>query len=267
MDTKLFEPLNFALKTLKASGMWQDGNQTWFYFIAGHILRFVFMEGSFVVMIVAVDTHNFQNLIKSSVFLACQIVLLIKSYNFLFKIKHIQGMFRNLLDLLKFTSDERFKPRNHIETNVAFGLQVYKAFWVVGSANCLISFIKSIETHQLPFIAWFPFDTEDSEVGFWVASVYSTFGSLVLIVVDVTLDMLPVIFLTFAVGLSDELSERLSQIGEVRDTEKEFKKCVIIHRKVKRFVDEIGANFSTTIFVQGFMTPLSYVSASLQCQR
>lgn len=79
-----------------------------------------------------------------------------------------------------------------------------------------------------------------------------------------TLDMIPVIFMSFATGLIEELSESLLDIGKGNNKmkltmpgkvkmETELNKCVCIHKRIKSYEIEIEGLFSVAIFLQGFV--------------
>jgi hypothetical protein len=255
MDFELFKPLKLALRALKLTGMWQDGNQSWSYFILGYILRFIFFELNFITIAMEIAVQQCQEeVVKLLFYIALLTVLEFKGWSFIFNIKNIQRSFRDLMNLLVFSADDRRKSREQIKTKVTAGYKIYKAFLAAAWLNCFIGFIKAVFTHATPLKAWFPFDVEASEVGFWIASVYLTLISIAVSACLITLGMLPAIFMTFAIGLIDELSDRLARVGETQNIEKELIKCVKIHQKIKKFVVDIERNFSTGIFVQGFVS-------------
>jgi hypothetical protein len=54
---------------------------------------------------------------------------------------------------------------------------------------------------------------EYGTIGFWIASFYLAAAAFPIATIDITLDILPVIFMSFAVGFLNELAARLSEIG------------------------------------------------------
>ena len=84
--------------------------------------------------------------------------------------------------------------------------------------------------------------------------------------VVVALDMLPVFFMSAANGLLEELSERLSRIGEnqqnIQKDLKELLKCIEIHLKIKHFTKATGDMFSTTILIQGLLSSILLCSTA-----
>lgn len=254
MDTELFKAFRLLNKILKASGIWQDGNQSWKYFIIGHLFRFIIVEYNLVILSIALETDKFEDFMKGLLFIASQTVLLIKCWNFLIKIRDIQKCFRNLLELLNFSADDRFKTRSQIKKHVADGYKIYKIFWISAWLSCFLMVSEALATHKLAYNVRMPFDTKTSEIGFWITSAYLAVSTFTLSAMDISLDIMPVIFLTFAIGLIDELSARLQDIEETENKEEEIVKCMEIHKKIKLFVDEIRDNFAIAIFIQGFLS-------------
>ncbi|CRL02771.1 CLUMA_CG016015, isoform A [Clunio marinus] len=73
---------------------------------------------------------------------------------------------------------------------------------VMCTAGVFVPFIN----HKLPYKVWFPFETdiEKNELGFWVASFLVVFNSFFGSAIDMALDILPVTFMAFEIGLLDE---------------------------------------------------------------
>ena len=266
MDAELFRPFKLAFTILKKTGMWQDGKQSWSYFILGHLSILAIIQVLWLLyLIFALKAQNVEDFVEASGYVASQTAEMFKFWNFYFKLSRIENSVETLARLIKFSADNRWKSRNGLKSWIALELKIHKAFWFSAWITCLIGAFMPFLKHQLPFKAWFPFDTEHNEFGFWSASTFLIIVLFPMSAIDITLDMLPVIFLTFAIGLTDELSERLNEIGNVKNNEqissqeklemeKELVKCIIIHKKIKEFIKEINENFSTAIFLQGFIS-------------
>jgi 7tm Odorant receptor len=279
MDVELFKPFKLAFWVFQVTGMWQDGNQTWTYFILGHLVSLVMIElyiGG--VLVFAYNAQTIKDVIDAFGIVATQTAEMFKCWNLFYKLKNVKKSLETLNSLLEFSADDRWKSRNHVKSQVAFGLKIYKAFWFTAWTTCISGAFVPFITHKLPYKVWFPFETENNEIGFWVASIFLIVASFYLSALDITLDMLPVIFMTFGVGLINELAERLSEIGkkeekagsseekpegksELSEKEKlaitkEFIKCIEIHDKIREFVKEIHGNFSTAILLQGIMSSI-----------
>jgi hypothetical protein len=198
---------------------------------------------------------SWEESIEVSGFVATQLAHSFKFWNFYFKLNKILDSVDTLTDLLAFSADDRWKSRDHLMSRIATEIKIHKVFWFTAWTTCFLSCLNPFTLHELPYKAWFPFDTTSNEVNFWAASVYVMIIAFPLSVSDITLDMIPVIFLTFAIGLVEELTERLAQIGDkVKKTETSTKeiKCIEIQKRIKKFVKETEDNFSLAILLQGF---------------
>jgi hypothetical protein len=137
-----------------------------------------------------------------------------KGANFFLKLKKIKKSLATLNEMLEFSADDRWKSREKLKARVKQCLKVYKVFWFLAYLNCGLAIFVPVFSHQLPEKFWFPFDTEKSSLGFWGAATYLIGDSFLAAVTDVTLDILPVVFMTFAIGLVEELTDRFKAIGK-----------------------------------------------------
>jgi 7tm Odorant receptor len=260
MDAELFKPFKLCFFIFKRLGTWQDGNQSWIYFVLGYLVHFiaiiVFMNLQLIFAIKSTNLVGFTNSISLAI---TNLAVTFKWLNFLIKIHAILKAVETLKALLEFSAPkDKTKHRKLLRSQVQFGHKVFKVFLVTALFTSFSAFFPPILFHRLAFQVWFPFDTENSEVGFWSASIFMMFDSPFLSSLDAALDMLPVIFMTFAIGLIDELSERLENISKVNDDDtssiEELKKCVEIHLQICEFTVDIKKNFSTVIMIQGLLS-------------
>lgn len=184
------------------------------------------------------------------------LAVVFKSVNILFKLKAITNSVETLNRLLIFSApDNANDDRVLLRSQVNFGFKVLKVLWLTAEISCLSALIAPIIFHKLAYKVWFPFDTDGSEVGFWAASIFMMLNAPILSTLDVALDIIPVIFLTFAIGLTNELADRLSNISTAKGSqEMQLKKCVKIHVKIIKYVSEIENNFSSVILIQGVLS-------------
>jgi hypothetical protein len=258
MEEELFNPFNKIFLAFKVFGMWQDGRLSWTYFILGYLNHIIGMELCLLGEIIrAYKDTGFEDFIETAGIILTYTSGVLKSINFVYKLKIIQKTFDALRELVKFTADDRWKNREQLKARISFGFRVYKVIWASAWISCLSAAFVPFTSHKLPYKVWFPFDTE-TIVGFWTASVYLILTSFITSAIDMSLDTLPVFFLVFAIGLTDELTERLEEIGkdEKLNNAAELKKCVLIHTKISELVQEVQKIFSTVILAQGFLSSL-----------
>jgi flagellar biosynthesis protein FlhB len=212
-------------------------------------------------LIYTIKSPNLVELTDSLSLAITVLAVVFKTLNFLIKIQAILKSVETLKKLLELSAPkDKMDNRKMLRSQVQFGYKVFKVFLATALFSTLSAFLTPILSHRLAFKLWFPFgtDTEGSEIGFWVASVWLMFNSPFLCSLDAVLDILPVIFMTFGIGLIDELSERLEKISQLKDSNidnhKELKNCIEIHTKICEFVVEIKENFSAAILIQGILS-------------
>lgn len=239
--------------------MWQDGNQTWTYFFLGYLLQLIFIDIYFVCQIIfVINADNLADFIEAFALLTTYLTLIFKCLNFFCKLKEIKKSLEFLTSVLNETS--RQESGNYVKSQVKFVFKIYKMFWATAIFTCCSGAFVPIFSHKMPYKVWFPFSTSYGGVGFWLASYYLVFNSFVVSAIDMALDVLPCIFISFIVGMLEELSERLSTIKN----QKELIKCIGIHKNLKKLVDDVEKNFSTTIFAQGLMSSVGALNSLSQ---
>lgn len=207
MDAELFKPFKLCFWLFKSAGMWQDGQQSWIYFVFGYLAHFVLIEVYLVCQFIyAYQAENLIDLVDAIGLTTAYITGVFKSVNFFYKLKIIKKSLQTLENLLRFSADERFAERKHVRQQVAFCFKVYKMFWFSAIFSCASGAFVPIFAHEVPYKVWFPFSTEYDSIGFWIGSYYLVLNSFYVSAVDITLDILPVIFMSFAIGLTEELS-------------------------------------------------------------
>lgn len=87
---------------------------------------------------------------------------------------------------------------------------------------------------------------------------------------DISLNTLPVILMAYVIGMLNELSARLADVGEVRikgeststsigdqkEQLEEFVTCIEIHKRIRILTDGISKHFGVMILIQGFLSSL-----------
>jgi hypothetical protein len=128
--------------------------------------------------------------------------------------------------------------------------------------------------------ATFRSEVLDTDLKFLLAAIYDGVGALIGATVNLSLDCLPVIFMSYIVALLRELSRRLEKIGtekeenidlsskqipkktSSKDMEKHHLKelivCVGMHLKIKKITTDMEKIFSITILVQGLMSSVIF---------
>ena len=254
MDAELYKPFNLCFRIFKALGMWQDRQQPWRYVILGVLLHIVVIELYIIGQILYLwNEENFVNCAKAIAPFLVFLVLFLKSINFITKIKKIIQSVENLKELLNFTQLSPLARREIIKRRVRSVHKIHKFFWSFATFGCICGVFATIASHKMLSPMWYPFDTENSEIGFWAASLYMVTTPFIGTTLTVAWEVFPVAFLSFAVGLIEELTERLKDVKDSDD----LIKCIEIHLKIKDFVKEIQDNFAFVEFFQALLSSTS----------
>lgn len=273
MDKELYQPFKTCFRIIKTIGMWHDGKQSWIYFICGYLAYFIYLQcymiGMFTYAFQAVDLIDFTEAIGLA-FTA--LALAFKTMNFLMKISRIVALVESLKVLLEFSSSGlNENNRELLRLPIRFCYKCFIVFWTTGISTCVAGIIPVIFSHRMPYKVWFPFDTTNSEFGFYAACVFELVVGPIVASLDCAFDIMPVIFISFATGLLHELSSRLDRIGtkiirkpkDEKLDEEEIVKCIQIHLKIKEYVADIQEMFSTVIQIQGILSTIILCACAL----
>ena len=251
MNTELFKPFNLCFRVIKTLGMWQDGQQTWRYFFLGFLFHFLTIELFLICQVVYIAKgENFEQLIETMALFLVILALSLKSFE---RIRRIIKTVEVLNQLLEFTCHNSTKRRGNLIRRTREILRFYYFFWSCTTFASICGLLTVIVIHKMPSSMWFPFDTEGSEIGFWIGSFYMIAVSCIGSTLTVAWEVLPVIFISFAVGLVEELGERLQEVKDKDD----LVKCIKVHLKIKDYVREIKNIFSLAILIQGIISSTS----------
>ena len=251
MDRELLKPFKLCFGILKAIGLWQDGKQSKLYIFYGCFVVFfflIFFTIGLMTYVIKIDDFD-----EKVVTFASTLVYtggFFKVFNFLFKFKKIIEAFESLDILLKDCKDPNQANRDCIKKEARLAFNVLTMFWFSAILAWAAGFFVLIFTYRIPYSLWYPFDIQTSKIGFLTASFYVMLDTLSVGWIFPPLDVLPVIFMSFAIGLINELSERLKAV----DNKDEFIKCVVVHIKLKDFTRTIQELFASVILSQVVFT-------------
>jgi hypothetical protein len=290
MDSELKSSLELCFWAFKKLGMWQNGDQTWAYLVLGGVAHFLLVENlaltAFISALTTMKSFNATALGLIFTVIAF-ITLALKSLNFVIKLKKIEKLYESIKELMEFSADPKCPNRDHIRKEVKIVDKIFKAFAVFAVFSFATVAIQTFATHQLPNKISLH-GLEKSEIGFYFAAFYFTAGGFYMTCFDICLNVLPVIFMSFAIGFINELCDKLKEIGKLVKIEnpivkahkngksskakslkiikeearkyRNFKqneeviKCIETHVKIKDFVGKIEESFSAELFAQGLMS-------------
>lgn len=278
MDSELLKPFKLCFRVFKAAGMWQDGKQSWAYFFLGYLAHIVLIELYLVRQLIYVfQAEDLTDMADAVVLTSTYFSDALKGLVLVLNLKEIKNLVEALDNLLTFSDHDRFNERRHVRERVPFSFRIYKLHWSSAIVYCSSSIFVPIFSHRIPYKVWFPFSTEYNSISFWFASYFTVVDAFYASAIGASLDLLPVIFISFAIGLIEDLVERLSQIGSSlkknciemkrapthlgedqlfrnKENVRELIKCIEVHKRIKDVVRDIQSIFSFSIIAQGLMS-------------
>lgn len=269
MDEDLFWAFKFCFRLLRAVGLWMDGTQTWRYIFWSCAVQCVCVVfTSVAILIGATETETLMDLAENLAFFVARLTMIYKCFNFLMKFKRIMKSIDDLNSVLEFSkSGDKSDNRDFLRSPVKLGHKVFRIYYISAGVAAMSGILPVIFAHRMPFHWWFPFDTKNSEIGFYSASFLELLNTPVIASINLSLGILPIIFLTFIIGLTDELCHRLNEIGKMNSSEsnceEELITCIKIHERIKKIAEDIQDNFASMILAQGMMASFTLCTAAL----
>lgn len=249
MDAKLLQPLKFILKVLKNLGLRQDWSKSWKNYILGHLIHLVIIDYTFLAFFINLFmTETLYG--KSEIFLRFYAIssasaTLIRMYYYIINFGRLDKMVANLEEIIKFTQDERFKKRSIVDEQVRFVMKIFKIFTIFLIVIITESVIIEYESENVLYPIWYPFDTK-SCIGYYIAELHQTLFLYYAETLEILSDFLPLIFMSYLVGLLNELAQRLDSVGLSEQFGKEeLVTCIKTHQMIK----EIAANFEEILSI------------------
>lgn len=229
----------------KLLGMWQNGKQSWKYFIYGWTLQIIYVLGFTVLQLVHTakseassnDTSERLGLLIGSV------INITKSLNFFIKIRHMELLFEKLKQLKRNCAD-----LTHVRANMIISLTILKVMMYLQILSSF-AYVVGISISQ-NFPVRIPFADSVCSPAFTVGMVHLILNVAFLAAIEPFLNFLSVMFMISAIGLLNGLKERLKSINESPDAEKELIECIKHHIEIKEYIDGIRSTFGPLIFIQ-----------------
>lgn len=267
-----FRPFKTPIKLLQILGFWQDKNSSVQYKIYGLILHFYILEhGSFNQTVHAINLIKKGEIVEFaetlSIAFTCYVTLfktLIFFRDFR-KIKNLMKELENLMKFSEFSHNNKNNNRQHVNFYENQIIKISNLKYTFHLTVCNMSLIVALNFYKerrLPFKTWFYFDYENNDGAYIFLIIAEYVMSIYTILVNTSLDVIPVIFICYTLAILKELRDRISGISEnMHKSEVDLKKCVNLHVRIKKFCDKISKVYATHFMVQVFMSSLILCSS------
>lgn len=244
MDETLFKPYQFFVKLASAIGLSKRSEKSLRNVILSNLCWMCSVGLNYLGVICnIIKINSISYLVDWMIMFLHLSLYFIKFANLAWQSYPLTEMHAELKELCDFTFDERFKNRHHIKKETKMMMKIVKQYLANSSVILLVTLISIICFKKLTFNI-FSVEHEKNAIAFWIVSlqlvVASFYGNLAITVFNMT----PLMLLSYAVGIINELSERLQFIclSDEFDYD-EIVKCVQIHQKIKAFVLKIQKHF------------------------
>lgn len=199
-----------------------------------------------------------------------------KTVNFVYNKQKIEKCLQDLKELIE--SDHWMDNQKGVKLlrRINFIKNILKVIIVSAGVSYFLSLSVPIFNHEIPYKLWFPYDYRRNEIIFWATVAFEFFQGCIIAPVSIIVDIFPLFLISFLIGITEELSERLkliegkpkSQRKKLRNHEKkdehlqELVKCIKIHLKVKNLAADVSDIFGKVIWMEGLLSVVLLCTAS-----
>lgn len=275
---------DIPIKYLSLTGIWIDKNTSRPRILLSILSHSFFIDISMLFVIINMFTVK-RSIVEYSA--AMEMIpffvgLFTKTLNIMYKKQKIEKLMESLKDLMGQDSWIEKSKGVKLQKRVEVVNKIFKyslSFLVITS---FINPIVCIARHELPVKMWLPYDYSSNEFLYWFSFSHEFIGGLIFMPVLIICDILPNFFICFAIGIAEELNERLKNVlkDEVKTPEgsssepttskvcnqaelvkkqqnehlKEFQRVIELQLKLKTFVAEVEQIFGTILGTEALMS-------------
>lgn len=253
-NPKYLQSFRLCFAIFKKVGMWQNGKQPIRYVVYGVVAQ-IFYTIWFLIgqLMYTLKTENYDEKLKNFSFLATNVAALAKYINFLVNLNKIETLYGHLVSLV-----DEFNEKRKFEKSMETGFLIFKLLLLSGLSGSCGLIYESIVNGELQF--WLPFEIEPNSWAFKVGLVHLVMNFAFIVPLNASLNILPVLFMSSAIGLLKSFTEKLKNLRKIEDSQEleiELKKCIDLHNEIETYVNEIQNSFGKTIFFQGNVSMVS----------
>lgn len=253
MATNIKSALDFCYSIMKYIAFYHEGNLTAEYRrrrkIAYCVVTFMVFPTILGFTIGILTSENLTDTTEKVTHLMLLLMTALKCFNGLFKCEKISLMKEKILQLQgKISEHERNKDLKHLKIRLDLVFKNYMRFTKL-IFSILLFVLMSTTLGKYPVDIFG--ELGDGLIGAWISAVFIDIACVLGSFILITINMLPVILIPYAIGFNDELAVRLKFIGFDRTNDyDELVACIKIHQMVESFVHDINGCFKLILYVQ-----------------
>jgi hypothetical protein len=210
--------------------------------------------------------------------------IIVKALNFLANKKQINSCLEFMSEIIKHKSWIRNQNGSKMEKQIQKISKIYKVMFCALIISCSFGFVDPFLFDGYIYKMWLPIDYKSNWLVHLIFIIYQLINCFVYVPLWNVLNFFPLFLISYAVGMTDELCDKLENVtsdrkkrlqpkpGNSRHLEtieenddfqtEELKKCIEIQLKIKEFVKLITANFAKIFWMQGFLSTLTLCTNS-----
>lgn len=260
MDFDHLRAIKIPFAFIKKLGLWQDETSGLARRLNGIILHLVLIELATcchsVHMIRLIMDGRIEDMLDVMSILFTVIAVVLKTIWLFTKTKKIKEMLEKLSLIVKFSSFGRVE-RPALSAMVKKVVKVEIFFYGSSFVVIILATISSLIHHKekaLPFNSWFFVDLE-KPVLYWSTFAYQFLTSFYGISVNYSLDLIPMIFMSFVSTIFEELSEEIEKNCD-RDDFEQLQKCIECHILLKKLAKDVSKHLTFPFFAQASLSSI-----------
>ncbi|KAG5667247.1 hypothetical protein PVAND_015237 [Polypedilum vanderplanki] len=245
---EVLKPLDLPIKILKINGNWPTKNSSKKYLIYCIILHLLVMEiGTILQLLYLPHVENFFDFTQLVTILPSCIAVCIETFVVYFYKNELLAVMEMIKDVIN-----EHGMSEKLKTNLLFVDKYMRILLLLMIVSTSAFTISGIYYHQLSYKMWFPF-----EINFCFAIIYQICCLYNYSLVNLVLDILPVFFIVYTVGMLEQLCDNLENIKKSTKGEENRQKlinCIEYHCKIIEINKKIQKIFSPIFLARGFLS-------------
>lgn len=253
MDNLTKKPFEICFKILNFYGLSIKDDETKRHKIFG-ILRIIFFP--FLLIILLVEGIYQRNKSGFTHELAEPLSLIIGGFNMMIRIvvfyKEVDKL-KSLYNLTEKLAKDCVENQLLLHKRLNIAMKILIVALIMSIISILSGSIVSFQTRKLSYPIAVPFNIHKSETGFWMVWFYLTVAFCHVGPFYPALGLLPIFFMSFAIGLMKDFNGRLKNVGKVTESQidQELQKLIEIHEEIKNYLHKVSDLFKYTFFLKG----------------
>lgn len=259
MNAKLPTILESCLINLRGLGLYKDDGgeiKSRRHRRAGCIVLVAMMLPSVLLLLhKAITSESVIGMSSNLVLVLMASQMAMKSFNIAKNCNNFIAMNKQIVEILILTDDKGDQKLDELKTRLNSTLKAFTIFKKIIAIGEVIVTLMAIITRKFPIDVFGDLIDEENDMVLNVSLIYLSITACYCAIVYYHQNILPYVYMSYAIGFLDELSGRLKLIGSSRELDHdELVRCIKIHQEIKKFTDEFEKAFKLILYMQNFFS-------------